>query len=663
MLWLAGVGVAPAQLRFEAADLTGPGIRVQPLTVTVAAAAADGAVPLTATVGKLSVPALGWRNVGARFDGVLARTAATRWQLDGQLALRGAAGAALNAATLQLALDTEGDSLELHLDASGGGRIDLAMPLDDPLHLQLDLTNVPLAWLQGVLADAWPQGKLGKGRLDADVALDQLDDGLRSNGRFRLAQGSFDSRDGTLAGQSLAGSGTWALRQDTRGTRLDLDARLSGGELLLGPLYASLPPRTARLQLRADFDRAGTRLSNVVFDDGADLRFDGGIAFKPDGTLTELRLDGVRARFPEAYQHYASAWLATLGYENLHVDGMLTGSLAWQEGGLQRFSLDADGFSLREPLRRLGVEGLRGRVDWSRQASRDATQLAWDGLTLEHLPFGPARSEWRSSDGLLALTDALVLPLLGGSVRLQQLQWSPAVTAQSPRLALALAVTGVDLEPLCELFGWPRFKGSLGGAIPGLAVDGDQIRFDGGLSVNVFDGFVDVTQLSLTHAFGAAPQLDADVALRRLDLEPLTKVFDFGSISGRLDGDIHGLRMLAWKPVAFDATLRADAGGRISQRAINSLSHLGGGIGAGLQSTVLKVFKSFGYDRIGLGCQLRDDICHMRGIEQAKDTGYVIVDGRGLPHIEVIGHQHQVDWPTLVARLLAATEGGGVRVE
>jgi hypothetical protein len=42
---------------------------------------------------------------------------------------------------------------------------------------------------------------------------------------------------------------------------------------------------------------------------------------------------------------------------------------------------------------------------------------------------------------------------------------------------------------------------------------------------------------------------------------------------------------------------------------------------------------------------------------QPSDDGYLIVDGRGLPHLKVIGHQRQVSWTTLVQRLQAATHG------
>ena len=78
---------------------------------------------------------------------------------------------------------------------------------------------------------------------------------------------------------------------------------------------------------------------------------------------------------------------------------------------------------------------------------------------------------------------------------------------------------------------------------------------------------------------------------------------------------------------------------------------------------MLKVFDSFGYSKIGLDCVLRDNVCTMGGLGPAEGGGYTIVQGRGLPHIAVIGHQHQVDWSTLVARLQAATSGGGVKIQ
>ncbi len=138
----------------------------------------------------------------------------------------------------------------------------------------------------------------------------------------------------------------------------------------------------------------------------------------------------------------------------------------------------------------------------------------------------------------------------------------------------------------------------------------------------------------------------------------MTSVFDFGRITGRLDGTIDGLRLVNWKPVAFKASLHTTGdGGKISQRAVNNLTALGGGgMISGLQGIVLKLFDTFGYRHIGISCQLKGSVCHMSGLKPVGG-GYLIVEGRGLPHLSVIGHQHEVSWPTLIARLKAAIHG------
>jgi hypothetical protein len=141
----------------------------------------------------------------------------------------------------------------------------------------------------------------------------------------------------------------------------------------------------------------------------------------------------------------------------------------------------------------------------------------------------------------------------------------------------------------------------------------------------------------------------------------MTAAFGFGTITGRMDGRIARLRMVDWAPVAFDARLQSDPAWkgrrRISQRAVEDISKVGGaGLVAGLQTQALKLFDDFGYARIGLACTLRDNVCAMDGVGSAGD-GYTIVEGSGLPRIQVVGFRRRVDWPTLVARLVAATEG------
>jgi hypothetical protein len=189
---------------------------------------------------------------------------------------------------------------------------------------------------------------------------------------------------------------------------------------------------------------------------------------------------------------------------------------------------------------------------------------------------------------------------------------------------------------------------------------------DGALHIGVFDGQARIAGLRWERPFGTAPSLSADIELDDLDLDPLTGAFGFGAISGRLDGYIRGLRMLDGAPVAFDAFLHTDddwnGRRRISQKAVNDIGSVGGGVAAGLQQTVLSLFDTFGYRRIGLRCRLANNVCEMGGVEDLAN-GYVLIEGAGLPRVTVNGYRRRVDWPVLLARLQAAASGGGISVD
>ena len=181
------------------------------------------------------------------------------------------------------------------------------------------------------------------------------------------------------------------------------------------------------------------------------------------------------------------------------------------------------------------------------------------------------------------------------------------------------------------------------------------------MNIDVFDGQVSIRELAMERPFGVAPTLSADISMSDLDLQPLTEVFGFGEITGRLDGRIDNIRMVNWTAVAFDARFDTDRSWkgkrRISQRAVRDISSVGGsGLIAGLQNRALSIFSEFSYAQIGFGCRLRDNVCFMDGLGSAGD-GYIIVQGSGLPQINVVGFRKRVDWPTLVDRLKAATQG------
>jgi hypothetical protein len=658
LFWACWSLPARADVALGAKTVTVPGLKMQGVQSQIGEDG-EGGLKLSLHAAKADVPAMGWKRVGVDLQGVLQRDTHMRWLFDGTAQLAGAPGAALSNAKVSMVIDEAANTLQIDL-TQGVIQASTALPLDQPTHAQISLKGVPLAWLQGLLSTVW-SGRATGGKLDADMALDIQDKGLQASGQFALNGGGFDTPGGALAGQSVNGNGRLNLDTTSAPTRIDLDASLRGGELLLGPIYARLPDHPVQLSLSAATRNGAVDFNRLRVADADALQLEGAMSFNAKGDLQQLKLDRLQSRFPAAYQRYGQAWLATLGLRDMRIDGELSGNLDLGADGLRSFAFDTDGLDAADADGRLAVKGLRGGLDWNASNDRPVTSMSWQALQVYRIPNGATQLRWQSRGGALTLQRAVDIPVLNGRVHVGDLAWRPAA-AKGRRLETSLAFAGIDMASFSRTMGWPEFPGTLGGAIPALRWVDDRFELEGGLSVNVFDGFVDITRLSLQGTFGPSPVLTGDVQLRQLDLAAMTSVFDFGSITGRMDGSVNELRLVNWNPVAFKANLLAGSGGRISQRAVNNLTAVGGGgVAAGLQGAVLKLFKTFGYKRIGLNCTLQASVCHMGGLDNDAD-GYTIVEGSGLPRLQVIGHQAQVDWPTLVRRLKAAMEGNGPEV-
>jgi hypothetical protein len=645
----------------QAASLSLPGVELTGVRMD-ASLGPDGKPQLTLDAAKVTVPALGWRDVALTLQGEPLPAGGDAWKFVGHVSTRHAPGGALADADVTILYDPDGGTLDVNV-AQGKSHLHALMPLDQATHVQMRLAALPLAWLRGVLASAWPQGRLNGGDVAGSVAVDLAADGTRISGRIDVTGAGLDSKAGDIAAQELDAEGSFLVENAPASTNVMFDGALHGGQMLLGPLYAQLPAHAVNLHVSATLGPKGIGIDSLDYDDRDALRVSGSLGFDRKGNLDRLHLTRFAATFPAAYSRYGTVLVRNFtGDTQWDTSGSLTGSINLGSDGLRTFELSAENFSVDSHGGSLAVAGLDGKVDWRARASRSPTSLRWNALAMYRIAFGPAHLSLEDKAGTLMLRAPATTAVLGGSFQLSRFAWQPDA-GKSQQLSVAFAVTNVDLPQLCKALGWPAFGGKLGGAVPDLGYHDGKLVLGGGLSLNVFGGSASVTNLTMLHPFGGSPELAADIDLEQLDLAQLTGVFGFGEITGRLDGNIHGLRLVNWKPTAFSADLTANHGGKISQHAIKSLTEVGGGgIAGGLQSIALRLFKTFGYSRIGLSCTLAKGVCTMGGIDpdpDPNDTGYTIVEGRGLPHITVIGHQRAVDWATLVSRLKSATEGNG----
>lgn len=639
----------PAQarvVRVRVQHLDVAGVRIEGLQLDLDAAAASAQL-----VAQLK-PGVTGSGVKSR---CLLMHAVEGWRCEGDATWTpGDAAAALNA-TFRAGVTADDYSLVLTRERT---QLAVTAPRHSSGTARAVLRDLPLSWLQPALSRAWPDAKFGDGRLGVEASFDtaaKRDVSLT----YTLRDAALDTRDGRIAVAGLAANGTLGFDARTP-LRLHHAGTLNGGEVLCGGFYARLPqtPVTLAFELAAPAQGQPWQLDALRYVDSGTLSLDGmaRIDTAADSPLVALELRRFDAVFPAAFDRYAKAWLSTTGFGELALRGRLGGSMRIDAEGLAAFALDATALDAGDGAGRFALGAIDGSLAWDRQHELPPTALAWKSGQAYRLTLGEARTQWISRGGDLALAAPAAMSLAGGTLEIPHLAVRPDA-AKGERLRAGFAAHEVDLGTLSLALGWPKFSGKLGGAVPAIRYVGERIELDGGLFLQLFDGSVNITHLALERPFGVAPSLAADIALDKLDLQPLTAAFGFGEITGRLSGHIGALRTVDWAPVAFDAELHSDDGGKLSQRAVNNLTSVGGGgIAAGLQAGVLRLFDTFGYRRLALACRLSNNVCRMGGIDSSA-AGYTIVEGRGLPHITVVGHQQEVDWPTLVARLKAATSG------
>lgn len=482
----------------------------------------------------------------------------------------------------------------------------------------------------------------------------------------------YDAPDGSLGAADVAAQTTLHVSGALDAPRVVADASLRGGQYLAGGLYVELPSTPVTAHVDGTFAVDRWRVDALQWNDPGVLEASATGQWQPAAQSTPaLRVDLRKVDLARAMPRYAKGWLDAHGYRHLAAAGTLRGYFEREAGQVRAFAFEARGVDVVDGDGRFELHGLDGTLDWDARQPRPATTLGWQRVELYKVPFGPAQAAFGADTNALRLTQPLAIDVLGGQLRLEKFVAQPA-SPRGDRYEASFAVVGVQLPQMSAAFGWPIFPGNLSGGIPEIEFVGDRIDFHGGLDLYLFDGHLGVNGMSLERPFGAAPALGANIHFENFDLEQVTSAFSFGGMSGRLFGTIDGLRLLDWSPVAFDAYLRTNGGGRMSYKAVDDITGIGSGAPP-MQTLALKLVNTFGFGKLGIRCRLRDEVCTMGGIDPlpkdipADDSlaarGYAIVAGAGVPRIDIVGHRRRVDWPTLVRRLREATQGQAPVIE
>ena len=541
-----------------------------------------------------------------------------------------------------------GPKLKLRWSRSVDGRIELAAlqggisaHYRDPDDWTLVLNHLALQPWRVLIGDAigWMPTSLD-GELDV-----RLDQSMVARGGFRSF--TVDSADGLRAAAGVDADFELQLEPS-----VDLRLGLSGGEILYSPAYFQIPA-------------SGLRIGALRAADGWQVEAEQANAFSatlhwPDASTGRWNLGAQISDLAEVSERYVSSLMEALGLEAFSARGQMR----WAAAGTAELVSEMSWDLHAEGVEWAGISagGLRSKLDWTQGGGE--FDLGWASLGLGKVAVGASQLSASGSDHQWRLRQPVTFDLLEGSMRIDRASLDRATPEWRAEGALSLET--LNLASLCQALGWIEMPGSITASFPSVAASAQLMELSGDTRIRAFGGQIALGTVAIERPFGGSPAVRASANFSDLDLTEVTSVFDFGEISGKLQGEINNLRILDGKPVAFDAALRTDPGYRgkrqISQRAVNNLSSVGGSGSGALSRSVLRVFDRFSYDAIGIGCRLANGVCRMSGLEQVDD-GFLIVRGAGLPRITVKGHAQQVDWDTLVARLAAATAGATPTIE
>jgi hypothetical protein len=546
------------------------------------------------------------------------------------------------------------DRLELDLEGPEGERWRLTREgRGRNAMLSLQVENGDLVRFAPAVPPSLP--RLAAGRVSGRARLftgrdgrPQLDAALRLSGvRFSDAAGLAAAEGVGLAVELEASGGpVWEGRAAIE---------WGAGEVFWAPFYFA--PATRRLTLAGR-----VAPGEIVVEDGRlewqDL---GTVDFRGRWDTKHARFTRLEARTGELalgalYGQLVKPLVAGSFLGALSLDGMGRGSLRVEEGRLAQLTVSIEQAQVLGRDHSFEVQGLAADIPWRAEGGTRA-RIAVAGGRMRGITLGTFDAAIDlESDGLRLAR--LSIPLLDGRLNITDVHVFRQTTGWQGEAAAVLEP--VSMEALATGLGWPRMHGSLSGIVPRVIWREGVLALDGALLFRVFDGTAVVKKLRVEGLAGAAPFTQAELDMRNLDLELITRTFSFGRMEGRIDLTVADLALSGARPVRFAASVASSPGDyprRISQRAVDNIAALGGGsAAAALQRSFLRFFEDFRYRRIGLAGRLERGVLVLTGLAD-QGEGFLIVEGGGIPALSVIGYNHGVDWNELLTRLSRIREG------
>ncbi len=572
---------------------------------------------------------------------------------DGSLGVAGAPAAqVLDGFMFEYRLDSGEFLIQARAADLGGGKADIQADGDaSAWRAEIAAKGVQTTALAPLLTalQLWPEGYSDfTGALEV-VAKASFADGQLHEATLKLATDDLGFT-GTHIAQGADISARVGIARREGQLDLEVAAELTAGALYVEPgvttggyrpgvtFEAVDLPVTIMSRARYDAATSVLRIEKAVLEQPnvASIILSGGIQLAGAARAEDVRVEISSADLKQLYAaHIKQHCVHIVVLCGLEFEGTMDANVRWDEDGMQDLALRFHDVYADDERNRFRVAALDGDLRLESGAEPVESALRWESAGWYRLEFGAGSVSMLSSNRGLSVTRWSDLALLDGVFKVDALDIENAGSADL-RVTMSGVLTPVSMQGFSHAMGWPIMSGTLSGAIPGVSYRNGLLILTGDLEVQIFGGKVTVQGLRIQDPFDRMPVLTTDVELQEIDLQQLTGAFSFGEIQGTLEGEVNDLRLEDWAPVAFDAWLRTAPGDdvphRISQKAVDNLSAIGGGgIGGALSRGFLRLFKDYSYAELGLSCRLENGICAMAGVTPAEDGFYIVTRGGIFP--------------------------------
>lgn len=492
--------------------------------------------------------------------------------------------------------------------------------------------------------------------------------------RLKLEGGGFSSEDGQTIGEGILMNASlrYVLFLSDNRVAFTANANAGGFELLSGRFYGDFTGKSVTLALDGEY-----RIEEDVLSlSRAALNLPGtgtlSLAGRVAGLVTaprveaEVRIENlanseafslfIRETYKESFPLLSRIDVGGSTGLYLRVKGSrdtftAEGDLRVTDGKVKNRNgkWSAEGIQITLPVH-LTYPGLSLYGSGPRPGSVTIGHLSWLEQDIDGLAFTPVFSE-----NALAFENNITVPLFGGSIILKDISYKDFLNPKR-KLHLSIDLVSLDLSQLSDALEMPVFRGGMSGTIPEVRLSGSSLVTEGEVVMNLFGGEMRVKEISISDVFSPVAALKSTIEIREIDLGRLTDKFDFGHISGVLQGYVRDLVVTRGQPESFEAQLetvkRRGISQKISVEALEKITIIGTGSSATvLGRGIYSLFQKYRYRKIGFSASLKNDIFVLIGIEREGNKGYLVRGSILPPKVNVINYTQAISFGEMMKRL------------